>query len=73
MQNLDESVPCPDYVFHLKNEHEHYFFWSSQSCVRIQPVLSTCPLPANSGCGKREAHIDWSMVTYQGSTRLELP
>ena len=33
------------------------------------PVLSTCPLHTNSGCGKREAHINWSMVTCQGSTR----
>ena len=23
----------------------------------------------NGGCGKREAHIDWSMVTCKGSTR----
>ena len=26
------------------------------------PVLSACPLRTNSGCGKKEAHIDWSMV-----------
>ena len=25
------------------------------------------------GVGKREAHINWSMVTCQGSTRLEMP
>ena len=25
-------------------------------------VLSACPLHTNSGCGKREAHISWSMV-----------
>ena len=25
-------------------------------------VLSICPLHTNSGCGKREAHISWSMV-----------
>ena len=26
-------------------------------------VLSTCPLHTNSGCGQREAHINWSMMT----------
>ena len=26
-------------------------------------LLSTCPLHTNSGCGKREAHINWTMVT----------
>ena len=26
-----------------------------------------------SGCGKREVHINWSMVTCEGSTRFELP
>ena len=36
-------------------------------------ILSTCPLHSNSGCGKREAYINWSMVTCQGSTRSELP
>ena len=36
------------------------------------PVLSTCPLHTNSGCGK-EANINWSMVICQGSTRSELP
>ena len=41
--------------------------------VFIQPVLSTCPLRTNSGCGKREARLNWSMVTCQDSTRLELP
>ena len=35
--------------------------------------LSTCPLHTNSGCGIGEAHINWSMVTCQGSTRSELP
>ena len=29
--------------------------------------------PIASGCGKREAHINWSMVTFQRNTRLELP
>ena len=33
-----------------------------------RPVLSTCPLYTISGCGK-ERHINWSMVTCQGSTR----
>ena len=32
------------------------------------PIVSTCPLCTNSGCGKREAHVNWSMVTCQGST-----
>ena len=31
--------------------------------VSILPILSTCALHTNSGCGKREAHINWSMVT----------
>ena len=25
-------------------------------------ILSTCPLHTDSGYGKREAHINWSMV-----------
>ena len=37
------------------------------------PVLSTCPLHTNSGCGKERRVFDWSMVTCQGSTRSELP
>ena len=35
-------------------------------------ILSTCPLHTKngiSGCGKREAHMNWSMVTCKGSTR----
>ena len=35
-------------------------------------VLSTCALHTNS-VWEREAHINWSMVTGQGSTRSELP
>ena len=27
------------------------------------PILSTCPLHTNSGCGNRGAHINWSMMT----------
>ena len=30
---------------------------------RYMPILSACPLQTNSGRGKREAHISWSMVT----------
>ena len=26
-------------------------------------ILPTCPLHTNSGCGKREAHINWPMRT----------
>ena len=37
------------------------------------PILSICSFHTNSGSGKREAHINWSMVTCQGRTRLELP
>ena len=33
------------------------------------PILSACPVQTNSGRGKKEAHINWSMVTCQGSTR----
>ena len=29
----------------------------------LHRLLSTCLLHTNSGCGKREAHINWSMVT----------
>ena len=28
-------------------------------------LLSTCPLHTISGCGKREAHFIWSMVTWR--------
>ena len=41
--------------------------------VTMLPILSTCPLHTNSRRGKREAHIDWSMVTCKGSPLLELP
>ena len=34
----------------------------------VVPILPTCPLHSNSGCGVREAHIKWSMVTCKGST-----
>ena len=44
-----------------------------KSSADIAPVLSTCPLHTNSGRGKRVAHINWSMVTCQDSTRSELP
>ena len=33
------------------------------------PILSRCPLHTNSGYRKREAHINWSMVTCKGSIR----
>ena len=33
------------------------------------PIRSTCRLHTNSRCGKKEARIDWSMMTCQGSTR----
>ena len=38
-----------------------------------EPDLVTSLWGMDSGCGKREAHINWSMVTYQGSTCLEIP
>ena len=34
------------------------------SRINGMTILSTCPLHSNSsGCGKREVHINWSMVT----------
>ena len=30
-------------------------------------ILLTCPLHITSGCGKRDAHSIWSMVTCKGS------
>ena len=33
----------------------------------MSPILSTCPLHTSSGCGIREARIDWSMVICIGS------
>ena len=37
--------------------------------VIVQPILSTCLLYTNSGCGKKEAHINSSMVTCKDNTR----
>ena len=37
--------------------------------MHLPPILSTCALHISSGCGKREARINWSMVTCQGSNR----
>ena len=42
-----------------------------QACIQ-PPVLSTYSIHIISGVG-REANINWSMVTCQGSTRLEQP
>ena len=47
---------------HTHTTHSHF----TTNQLRL---LSTCPLHTNSGCGEREAHINWSMVTCQGSTR----
>ena len=30
-------------------------------------ILSTCPFYTNGGCGKREEHINWSMVTCKAA------
>ena len=37
------------------------------TCI-IPSVLSPCPLHTDSGRRKREAHINWSMMTCKGST-----
>ena len=39
------------------------FFMPIQDDLARYYILSTCPLHTNSGCGEREAHIDWSMGT----------
>ena len=31
--------------------------------ILIRLLSKTCPIHTNSGCGKGEAHINWSMVT----------
>ena len=36
-------------------------------------VFSTCPLHTNSGCGKREANIDWSIVMQRQAHPLLEP
>ena len=32
-------------------------------------IHSICQFHTSSGCGEKKAHINWSMVTCQGSTR----
>ena len=44
----------------------------SQQCLSSR-LLLTCPLYTNSGCGKKEAHINWSMVMQRQYPLLELP
>ena len=39
---------------------EYISFFSIIACT--SPILSTCPLHTNRGCGKKEAHTNWSMV-----------
>ena len=46
-----------------------YFYVSCTIQLFVPPILSTCLLHTNSGRRKREAHINWSMVTCEGSTR----
>ena len=36
----------------------------------IYAIVSTCPLHTISGCGKREARINWSMVTCKMAAPL---
>ena len=54
---------CPCMAINVRVQYNDGFL------AGIIHVRSTCPLLTNSGCGKREAHINWSMVTCQGSTR----
>ena len=63
-----------------KKNHTAVCVWYCTSNITAQsgpvhpPELSICPLHTHSGGGKeKQAHINWSMVTYQGSTRSELP
>ena len=42
-------------------------------CLKRRVDIDYCPLYTNSGCEKERPHINWSMVTCQGSTRSELP
>ena len=57
------------------NAARHALGYTSRSIryMSSPSILPTCPLYNNCGFGKREAHMNWSMVTCQGSTRLELP
>ena len=59
---------------------ERYFWGEDLEGPRwgmpMPPILASCPLllillhtNINSGCGKREVHINWSMVMQKGSTR----
>ena len=46
----------------------HEYSWQAAP-YHANILISTCPLRTNSDCGKREAHINWSMVTC----KLEAP
>ena len=70
LQTLHFDCVCD---FLGKSTEIHSKSSNSLLCTTIlqPPIISTCPLHTtiNSGCGKREAHINWSMVTCKGSTR----
>ena len=45
------------------------------TCIQYQVYAGTFNMPTSyqEWVWEREAHFNWSMVTCQGSTRLELP
>ena len=49
--------------------YHSFFRVGNQYAEGEKQQLSTSPFHTISGCGKREAHITWSMVTCKGSTR----
>ena len=64
-------------IFVVKTSNSHLTISTELPLLyghHISPVLSRCALHPNSTwVWEREAHINWSMVTCQGSTRSELP
>ena len=63
--------------FHKNRTHN----FRTSRCTRLPTrplarrcLLPTCPLHTNGGCGKSEAHINWSMVVCKkAAPLLELP
>ena len=48
------------------------YLWYVYRAYISTPIFSRCPLHTNSGCGKIDALIDWSMVIKKHPL-LELP
>ena len=80
-----QPYPVDPYLCYDDHTYIQTYIHTSASdhfCITHHANMPTCPLQTNTGCGKREAYINWSMVRlakadpvngWDGRTRLARP